>query len=167
MKKAGAVFALITALVAFGVASAGASSGTLGNAFATPDWTRASFKVTLTGTPCGPYACAWFPVVTAQPSLPEYRCLGDEALDSDPNTTMVWKGTNQTGNASESAVVTGASILRGVYGQRLCLSLIGSRSEISAICEAQKKTIEEFTGKPGAPCLRNPAALMNGSATCC
>lgn len=147
------VLGLGVAAVAATPSFAIASTGGIANAFANPDWSRASFAVTVSGTPCGLYACSWFPVVTAQPSLPEYRCLGDEALDSDRNTEMVWKGAARTANANEAATVSNAPILRGVIGQRLCLSIIGSRSEISAVCEAQRKTIEEFTGEPAAPCL--------------
>jgi hypothetical protein len=132
-------------------APAVASTGSFTHATVTPDWSKASFGFTGEATACTALgSCEQSPVVVAMPSLPEYRCsiTTQNALDSDPNTEVVWVGTKQTSNGPFSADLMDQSILHGVYGQRLCVGLIGSRYVKDVICEAQKKTLEEFGSGP-------------------
>lgn len=141
----------ILVLAAIGVltvaASAAASSGQITRAYANADWTRGSLAGQITWTECGS-SCSWIPTATVQPTLPEYHCLGNEAIDSDPNTSAVWSGGGKTANGEASFDLINTPILNGVHGQRLCLSVIETRLVPDAVCEAQKKVIEEITGKP-------------------
>lgn len=72
-----------------------------------------------------------------QPTLPEYRCLGDEALDGDPNTQQVWSGGRRTTNGTATFDVVDVPILTGVHGQRLCLSAIETLRIRDPVCVAQ------------------------------
>jgi hypothetical protein len=128
------------------------SSGSLTNAYANADWTKASFNVSVTGTPCLSGFCEWRPIVMAQPNLPSYSCKQQEWGDSDPNTQQVWLGPAFTTNTSYSTAVTDAAILNRVVGQRLCLEVFGQNEHVSPVCESQKKVFEEFFHEPAAPC---------------
>jgi hypothetical protein len=72
-----------------------------------------------------------------QPTLPAYHCLGDEVLDSDPNTYMVWSGGNHGANEIASFDISDVPILYGVQGQRLCLSVIETRRMRDPLCVVQ------------------------------
>jgi hypothetical protein len=110
--------------------SASASSGQITRANANLNWTLGSFAMSLSWTECGASDCYWRPVATVQPTLPSYACTGDEALDSDPNTELVWNGGAETTNTTASFDESDVDILQGVQGQRLCLSVItGARSQ--------------------------------------
>jgi hypothetical protein len=129
------------------VPSATASTGAFTHGTATPDWRHANFGITGSTTVCGTGACSWFPMVIAEPSLPEYRCGygGEEAFDSNPNTQEVWAGLpSRTSDGTFSADQTNQSILPGVFGQRLCLAIVGEHEVKDLVCEAQKKVFEEF-----------------------
>lgn len=116
--------------------SAAASSGAITRAYADPAWTRGSFAGQVTWTDCAGF-CKWLPVATVQPTLPVYRCLGDEVLDSDPNTYMVWSGGNHTTNEIASFDIGDVPILYGVQGQRLCVSVIETRRIQEPVCLVQ------------------------------
>lgn len=117
-------------------ATASASSGQITRAEANATWTQGSFSFTVTWTECVS-TCDWLPVATVQPTLPSYSCQGDEALDSDPNTKVVWSGGGQSANGTVSADVDNVSILSGVQGQRVCLSVIDRRQIRDPVCVAQ------------------------------
>jgi hypothetical protein len=116
---------------------AAASSGSITRAFSNSTWTRGSIAGSIDWTDCGGGFCSWLPIATVQPSLPEYRCLGDEALDSDPNTQVVWSGGARNFNGTASFDLVDAPILNGVHGQRLCLSAIQTTQIRDPVCVAQ------------------------------
>lgn len=128
------------------------SSGSLTNAYANTEWTKASFDVSVTGTPCLTGFCEWRPIVMAQPNLPSYSCKAQEWADSDPNTQQVWLGPAFSSNSSYSTTVTEAPILSRVVGQRLCLEVFGQNEHTSPVCESQRKVFEEFFHEPQPPC---------------
>jgi hypothetical protein len=132
----------ICALALFAPSTASASSGQISNAFATPDWSHARFSISVEGTPCGSGTCSWYAVVLAQPSLPAYACEREEFFDGDPNTQVIWTGPSEQQNASFTASVSNVGILHGVYGQRLCLEIVGSREAVSIICEIGHEVLE-------------------------
>lgn len=135
------------------VAQAGAySSGSLTNAYSNSDWTKASFNLSVTGTPCLSGFCEWRPIVMAQPNLPSYSCKQQEWADSDPNTQQVWLGPAFTTNTTYSTTVADAPILNRVVGQRLCLEVFGQNEHTSPVCESQRKVFEEFFHEPQPPC---------------
>jgi hypothetical protein len=129
------------------------SSGSLTNAYANSDWTKASFNVSVTGTPCLSGFCEWRPIVMAQPNLPSYSCKQQEWADSDPNTQQAWLGPAFTTNTTYSTTVTDVPILNRVVGQRLCLEVFGQNEHTSPVCESQRKVFEEFFHEPQPPCL--------------
>jgi hypothetical protein len=147
-------FALVVFIGAGFVSQASAfSSGTVTNAFANGEWTKASFNVSVSPGVCvGSGYCSYHPVVIAQPNLPSYRCENGEFGDSDPNTQVAWFGPTLTTNAVYSSAVSEAPILNRVVGQRICVELVGENEYVSLICESQRKIIEEFTGKPSPAC---------------
>lgn len=133
---------LALSILAFGIfaTSASASTGSFARATVSPDWKTGNFEVSGSSSVCSLGGCSWFPVVIAMPSLPEYRCGygGEEAFDSDPNTQVIWSGLPaRSSDGPFSAQVANAAILNGVYGQRLCLALIGSHLVKDVVCEAQ------------------------------
>lgn len=129
------------------------STGSVTNAYSNAEWTKATFNVAVTPGVCvGTGYCSFHPVVLAQPNLPSYNCKSGEFGDSDRNTEVAWFGPTLTSNAAYSAAVSEVPILNRVVGQRLCLELVGENEYVSALCESQRKIIEEFTGKPSAPC---------------
>ena len=148
------LFSLVALLSLVLAPSAGAfSSGTITNAYANAEWTRASMDVSVNPTVCvGSGYCSYHAVVMAQPNLPSYNCVTSEFGDSDPNTQVAWFGPTLTTNAPYSASVSEAIILNRVTGQRVCLELVGENEYVSALCERQRKIIEEFTHEPSAPC---------------
>ena len=81
-------------------------SGTITRAYTSATWTRGSLAGQVNWTDCGS-PCAWLPTATVQPTLPDYRCLGDEALDSDPNTLVVWNGGGRSTNGAAAFDLTG------------------------------------------------------------
>jgi hypothetical protein len=133
------------------------SSGTFTKAVATEDWTHGSFAATVNAAPCGAGACSYSAVVFAQPNLPAYNCKSEEFFDNDRNTEQLYGitgGDKKTANASFEVSASNIPILRGVYGQRYCLELIGEREVPDVLCETQRKVIEEFDeeyGGPGGP----------------
>jgi hypothetical protein len=83
------------------------------------------------------YLVDWLPVVTVAPSLPSYTCHGNELLDADPNTKVVYSGAKRTAPGTASIDVPDAAILAGVYGQRACLSEVATVSAQQALCIVQ------------------------------
>lgn len=126
-------------LLADGSAAA-ADTGAITRAEANPTWTTGSFAGSIEWTSCSA-TCSWIPVATVQPTLPVYRCLGDEALDSDPNTRVVWSGGGRTSNGVVPFDVVDVPILAGVFGQRLCLSAIETVRLRDPVCVAQAPII--------------------------
>jgi hypothetical protein len=113
-----------------------ADTGAVTRAEANAAWTTGSFAGSVEWTGCAE-TCSWIPVATVQPTLPVYRCLGDEALDSDPNTRVVWNGGGRTSNGVAPFDVVDVPILAGVFGQRLCLSAIETVRLRDPVCVAQ------------------------------
>lgn len=127
----------VTVVAMLGAGQASASSGEFTRTWADESWSKGSIAGSANWTDCqAGFSCSWLATVTAQPSLPVYRCLGDEAIDSDPNTEVVWT-SNQTSNTSVTFDLQQASILRGVQGQRVCLSVIYGFWQRDPICVAQ------------------------------
>jgi hypothetical protein len=133
----GSAIVIAALLMVVGPATATASSGQISQATANESWTQGSFAFSATWTDCGSGPCNWLPVATVQPALPEYGCQGDEALDSDPNTKLVWSGGQRTSNDTASASLNNVPILSGVHGQRVCLSVIETRQIRDPVCVAQ------------------------------
>jgi hypothetical protein len=138
--------ALGAAIVAVTPASATAApTGTLTTAEADSAWTTAHIAGSMAedgkfagyGPDYPAYLIEWRPVVTVAPSLPAYTCHGDEALDSDPNTKVVYWGATQTAPGAVPFDVPDAAILTGVYGQRACLSEVATVSAQQAVCIVQ------------------------------
>ena len=104
-----------------------------------PTWTRAHIAGTIACLDCAGSLTfsKWTPIVTVQPSLPEYYCRGDEWADSDPNTRVIWGGPQQTGNATIPFDVPDALIMAGVYGQRVCALVVHVSRYREPICVAQ------------------------------
>ncbi len=154
MRRCSCLFLAVAGIVLIlPVAQAGAySSGSLTNAYANSDWTKASFNLSVTGTPCLSGFCEWRPIVMAQPNLPSYNCKQQEWADSDPNTQQAWLGPAFTTNTTYSATVTDVPILNRVVGQRLCLEVFGQNEHTSPVCESQRKVFEEFFHEPQPPC---------------
>ena len=130
------------AAAAFAGASAAlASSGQITQATATPDWTSGSVAGSVTWDGCsGNNAggnCSWVPLAAAQPSTPSYACYGTDRFSSDPNIRQVWNGGGQTNNGTVSFNVPNASILYGVYGQRLCVYVLWTNHIQDPVCIAQ------------------------------
>jgi hypothetical protein len=134
-----ALAAAVAALAASALLAqaAAASSGSITRAYANATWTRGSLAGSVAWTDCGGGFCSWIPIATVQPSLPEYGCQGDEALDSDPNTQVVWNGGGRNANGAVSFDLVDAPILNGVHGQRLCLSAVQTTQIRDPICAAQ------------------------------
>lgn len=148
-----ASFAVGLVLVVCAPTASAFSTGSITNAYSNAEWTKASFNVVVTPGICvGTGYCSFHPVVLAQPNLPSYNCKSGEFGDSDRNTEVAWFGPTLTTNAPYSAAITETPILSRVVGQRLCLELVGENEYVSALCESQRKIIEEFTGKPSPPC---------------
>jgi hypothetical protein len=68
---------------------------------------------------------------------PGYSCRGDEVLDSDPNTVVVWSVEGRTANGTVSFDLPDSPILTGVYGQRLCLGVLDTIKIRDPVCVAQ------------------------------
>lgn len=135
MKKWTAGLALV--IILMGAGNAAASSGKITRAIASRDWRSGNISVSITWTGCkGSGECRWLPFVSAQPSsVPGYGCRGDEAFDSDPDTAVQALGmrySNRTVRYSGTM-----SLVRGVTGQRLCLSVVQFVSVRDPICVAQ------------------------------
>ena len=124
------------------------SSGQFTKAVATPDWTHGSFVAQVSAAPCGTGYCSYFPIVFAQPSLPEYGCESEEFADDDRDTEEVWKGSTETTNTSFEAAAANVPILHGVYGQRYCLELVGEREHPDYVCEVEKTVFPELLCPP-------------------
>jgi hypothetical protein len=134
--------AILAVAPALAVAEA---TGTLTTAEADSAWTKAHIAGSMTedghfagyGPDYPAYLVDWRPVVTVAPSLPVYACLGDEPLDSDPNTKVVYWGTTQTAPGTVPFDLPDAGILTGVYGQRVCLSEAATVSAQQFVCIVQ------------------------------
>jgi hypothetical protein len=135
------VLVLSTAIASasFGVmpSSAFASTAQITRAETNPTWTRGSIAFSATWDECTLPGCSWLPVATVQPALPSYSCRGNEALDSDPNTSQIWSGGNRTSNGTATADLMDVPILNGVQGQRLCVSVIRTERIRDPVCVAQ------------------------------
>jgi hypothetical protein len=133
------------AALAFAAPATASVTGALTAAEADGAWTRAHIAGTVTedgqfggyGPDYPATMVDWMPVVTVAPSLPQYACRGDEALDSDPNTRVVHSGPRQTAPGTLSFDLPDAAILGGVFGQRVCLSEIATVSAQQAVCIVQ------------------------------
>lgn len=128
---------LVVAALGVVAPDAQATTGAITTATATADWTQGHIAGSITWTDCAAASCPWTPIVTVQPSLPEYYCRGDESLDSDPNTRVVWSGGQQTTDTTVAFDVPEALILPGVFGQRACLSAIETVHHQDPLCVAQ------------------------------
>jgi len=109
----------IAALLTVGVGSASGSTGTFTKAIATTDWSHGSFAGSVTWTECATNCGGWLAVVEVQPTT--IPCAATEWAESNPNIRMVWDSLGQHGSVTVPFEVNEAEILRGVYGQRLCL----------------------------------------------
>src|SRR5215212_9044362 len=117
--------------------SAQAHSGTLTRTDADASWSRGSIAGSVTISGCAGAPCSWIPIATVQPALPSYYCRGDEALDSDPDTRVVWNAGVQSTEGTIPFDVPDTPILSGVQGQRVCLSLIEQFKRQDPVCIAQ------------------------------
>jgi hypothetical protein len=101
-------------------ASAQASTGAFTRAGATPDWSHGNIAGSVTWTECNANCDSWLALVFVQPTtLP---CRAEEWSDSgEPNEQMVYDSLGQHANATLSFEKLNESLLRGVYGQRLCM----------------------------------------------
>ena len=113
-------------------------------------WTKARVVGSVSCTDCaGSNAYIdWLPVVTAQPSLPEYSCRGDEWADSDQNTRVLWSGGKKTGNTTVRFDLADALILPGVFGQRVCVLVVHTSRYQEPVCLAQAPIL----GYPPSSC---------------
>lgn len=120
-------------------AAAQASSGVISRAYANSTWTQGSFAGSVTWSECqSGFSCKWIPYATVQPSLPSYNCTGEEWLEySDHNISQVWSGGGQSANGTVSFDLPKSSILQGVQGQRLCVSVIYGYWRRNPVCVAQ------------------------------
>ena len=118
------------------------ASGAFSSATVDANWTHANFAGSVARTDCGvgDPQCGWFAVVTVQPSLPSYACSPSDWLDasSDHNIRTVWSSGGQTANATIPFSVANAYILQGVFGQRLCLSVVYDSWYPDPVCVAQQ-----------------------------
>jgi hypothetical protein len=144
--RSAAVAAIGAAILAVAPALALAEpTGTLTTAEADNAWTKAHIAGSMTedghfagyGPDYPAYLVDWRPAVTVAPSLPVYACRGDEPLDSDPNTKVVYWGTTQTAPGTVPFDLPDAGILTGVYGQRACLSEVATVSAQQYVCIVQ------------------------------
>src|SRR5262245_38622372 len=126
---------MVVGLIALAMAASAAygSSGQITRAETISTWTLGSFAGSITWTDC-PTACSWTPIATVQPALPSYYCQGDEGLDSDPNTRVIWSGGGHTGNGTASLDISNVGILSGVQGQRVCLSALATNHIQDPVC---------------------------------
>lgn len=125
-----------------------ASSGSFTKATYDATYSQGAFAGSVDWTGC-PQNCAWNPVITVQPSLPSYRCEGDEAFDSDPDTDVVWvAGGQRSTNGSLPFDITDQPILTGVQGQRACLSVLSNSRYQEPLCLAQAPIL----GLPPSSC---------------
>lgn len=139
MRKTTAALAVVIAMGMLGAGSTSslAFSGQVVRAHANETWTRGSLAGSITWNDCGPSFCSWLPAATVQPSLPAYACDGTEVLDSDPATVPIWNGGRRTRNETASFDLTDVPIVAGVYGQRICLSVVETVRLRDPICVAQ------------------------------
>lgn len=136
MFRTQALGAVILSIAVIGVSEAVGDTGLLTRAETNAEWTQGSFTGSIEWTNCAA-VCSWTPVLTVQPALPSYSCRGDEALDSDPDTRMIWSGGKQTANGSVPFDLTAVPILQGVRGQRVCVSAIDVIHERDPVCVVQ------------------------------
>jgi hypothetical protein len=135
MRPRAAILAILGACLVIAPA-ADAYSGQITRAWTNANWTRGNIAGSVTWTDCTD-PCSWIPYATVQPSLPDYRCLGDELLDNDPNTSQIWSGGGHTTNGTASFDLPNTPILTGVYGQRVCLMAIETLHIRDPVCVAQ------------------------------
>lgn len=88
----------------------------------------------VTWTDCDTPGCQWIPFVSLQPELPSYACRGDEAIDSDPNTTVIYNGGGQAANG---AVTFDLANVQTSGRRRVCASVYETRKEQDPLCVAQ------------------------------
>lgn len=141
---AGAAIGIIAATLGM-ASSASASSGRITSAYANAEWTKGDLAGEANWTDCGSDPCEWEIFATVQPSLPEYSCRPEEWLEYDRNVMQVWSGHWQATNGTASFDLPEASILPGVYGQRLCLMGIEIIKKRNEWCE---KTEELWGNNP-------------------
>ncbi len=126
-----------------------APSGSITTATANSGWTQGTVAGSVTYGDCIPENnCKWLPLVRVEPSLPEYHCAVGDALSSDPNIRTIWSGGSHTGNETVPFNAASVPILPGVFGQRACLMVIYNARYPDPVCLAQKKILEELSGKP-------------------
>lgn len=143
--------ACVLLMVALAAAPSGArattvmAGGQFTSATVDPNWTQANFAGSVSRTDCavGNSQCNWIAIITAQPSLPAYACAGSDWSDasSDHNIRIVWSSVAQHANATVPFNVTGAPVLQGVYGQRLCLTVVYDDWYPDPVCVAQQPIV--------------------------
>jgi hypothetical protein len=116
----------VTVATALAISPGGASADVTGNidyAEATPDWTYGSFAGSITYTNCASRVqCDWTGIVTVQPTT--YACDSNDPLPSgDRNVSLVAGTGTQSTDGTVMFSKQNWPIIRGVYGQRLCLYL--------------------------------------------
>jgi hypothetical protein len=129
-----AVFVAAMTLPGAAFASTG---GEISSATATPDWTYGSFSGSVTYDLCASRVeCKWSALLTVQPTF--YQCDGNDPLPSgDRNVSLAWG----TGPSAVDGTVPfdrqNWPIIRGVYGQRLCLYIWeqGKIEEPNPLCD--------------------------------
>jgi hypothetical protein len=99
---------------------ASASSGLFTKATAEPDWSHGDIAGSVTWTECNAGCEGWLGLVYVQPTI--YACYAEEWLDeSDPNIHQIYNTGGQQANATINFEKLDQPLLKGVYGQRLCM----------------------------------------------
>jgi hypothetical protein len=92
--------------------------------------------------------------VLVQPALPSYACTPDEWSASDPNIRRVG-GANIVDGVGQINLVD-VPPLSDVYGQRVCVVVVGYRSYVDPACSAQYAVLYDwwlqYGGTPPVPC---------------
>lgn len=126
-----AMAAVIAALAGVAASPAYAfSTGQFSRAEASEDWTQGSFAGSATWTDCNAKCKSYLILVLDEPSV--YTCAAEDWLESDPNIRTVWQSGSETVNQTIPIEASGVSLLKGIYGQRLCMIGIQS-TEIDAL----------------------------------
>jgi hypothetical protein len=141
------MFGLVAIAVMLTIPATGsASTGAITTATVDPTWTMATITGSVTISPE-----LQQPVVDVlvQPALPSYTCTSDEWSDNDPNTRPVGGATIVNGVGQINIV--DAPALTGVYGQRVCVLVVGTESYIDPVCTAQYNVLYDWWLSYGGP----------------
>jgi hypothetical protein len=96
------------------------STGQVTRAVASPDWSRGSFAGSVNWVDCNTGCDSYNILVYNEPSV--YVCEAtDWQHESNPNIRQVWRSGSQTSNGTIPFEASNVALLRGVFGQRLCV----------------------------------------------